>query len=341
MRYIELTETSRQTILQMYKNHSKKQVRERALSLLLSVAGQSIEAISTFLGKGYITVYRWFNRWEKRKLAGLLDKPGRGRKPILSSSEEAKAVEIVEKNPRQANLQLAAIEDELGKKFSPRTLKRVLRKRGYSWKRVRKWLGSFRNEEDFRQAQKELKRLMEQEDKGEIELYFCDESGFSLTPCVPYAWQKKGETICLPASKGKNYNVLGLMRRDFSLQAYGFYGAIDSSAAIACMDAFCLERKAKAKQEERVLKPACVIIDNAPIHNSGAFRDKEEDWKAMGVTIKRLPPYSPELNLIEILWRKVKYEWLPFSAYKSFECLVNELEEIIRAMGKKFIINFG
>lgn len=29
-------------------------------------------------------------------------------------------------------------------------------------------------------------------------------------------------------------------------------------------------------------------------------------------------PYSPELNLIEILWRQMKYAWLPLSAYLSF-----------------------
>jgi transposase len=32
-----------------------------------------------------------------------------------------------------------------------------------------------------------------------------------------------------------------------------------------------------------------------------------------------LPPYSPELNLIEILWRKMKYEWLEWHAYLDFE----------------------
>jgi len=34
-----------------------------------------------------------------------------------------------------------------------------------------------------------------------------------------------------------------------------------------------------------------------------------------------LPPYSPELNLIEILWRKIKYQWLPLRAYLSFNHL--------------------
>ncbi len=38
-------------------------------------------------------------------------------------------------------------------------------------------------------------------------------------------------------------------------------------------------------------------------------------WHRPKLSIYRIPPYSPELNMIEIVWRKIKYEWLPFSAY--------------------------
>jgi len=43
-------------------------------------------------------------------------------------------------------------------------------------------------------------------------------------------------------------------------------------------------------------------------------------WVQKGLIIKYLPPYAPELNLIEILWRFMQYSWLPFSAYASFQC---------------------
>jgi hypothetical protein len=33
-----------------------------------------------------------------------------------------------------------------------------------------------------------------------------------------------------------------------------------------------------------------------------------------GLMIKYVPSYAPELKLIEILWRFLKYYWLPFSA---------------------------
>ena len=179
---------------------------------------------------------------------------------------------------------------------------------GLRWKRIRKWLGSLRNEADFRMAQHELESLKELEDKGLIELYFCDESGFNLTLYMPYAWQKKGQTICLHTAKGGSYNVLGMMRRDNTLHAYGFQGSINSQVAIACVDEFATQREQKLDCRATKDLPTYLIIDSAPIHNSQAFRAKEEQWAQQGITIKRISAYCPELNLIEILWRKVKYD---------------------------------
>ncbi len=53
-----------------------------------------------------------------------------------------------------------------------------------------------------------------------------------------------------------------------------------------------------------------------------------------------IPPYSPELNLIEILWRFVKYKWLKFEAYTSFENLKLNLNDVLNGFGTKCIINF-
>ncbi|MCT7986192.1 transposase, partial [Laspinema sp. A4] len=41
------------------------------------------------------------------------------------------------------------------------------------------------------------------------------------------------------------------------------------------------------------------------------------------------PTYSPHLNLIEILWRFIKYEWLNLDAYSCWGSLVNSIETIL------------
>src|SRR5207253_8317820 len=59
------------------------------------------------------------------------------------------------------------------------------------------------------------------------------------------------------------------------------------------------------------------VIDNASVHTSEEFAECLPRWKKQGLIIKYLSTYSPELNLIEILWRNIKYTWLPFSAYQG------------------------
>ncbi len=81
-------------------------------------------------------------------------------------------------------------------------------------------------------------------------------------------------------------------------------------------------------------------MDNASFHTSQAVEEKLADWKGKGLTIFFLPTYSPELNLIEILWRFMKYEWIEFEAYKGWTYLVAYVEEILIYYGTKYTINF-
>lgn len=68
--------------------------------------------------------------------------------------------------------------------------------------------------------------------------------------------------------------------------------------------------------------------------------DKIEEWLERGITIFELPPYSPQLNLIEILWRFMKYQWIEIDAYSSWEAFVASIENILKRFGEKYVINF-
>ena len=82
-------------------------------------------------------------------------------------------------------------------------------------------------------------------------------------------------------------------------------------------------------------------MDQASIHLTNLLKEKQEEWKEKGLTIFWLPTYSPQLNLIEILWKKIKYEWLAPSAYDSWINLVKSIENILKHFGSKCSINFA
>ncbi|MEQ9437750.1 MAG: transposase [Cyclobacteriaceae bacterium] len=54
-----------------------------------------------------------------------------------------------------------------------------------------------------------------------------------------------------------------------------------------------------------------------------------------------LPTYSPQLNLIEILWRKMKYEWLTAEDYASVSTLKEAIINIIKKYDDELCIEFS
>lgn len=201
---------------------------------------------------------------------------------------------------------------------------------GYNWKRVRLSLKDKRDQDLFDKQQVELEQLKELHQMGYIDLCYCDESHFGLTPNVGYAWQHKDNPILLPAAKGRRLSVFGLMTPECKLWSWVFEGSINSDAVIAILDEFATQ----------ITKKTVVVIDNAPIHRSKKFMEKIAEWKQLDLLIYFLPPYSPELNLIEILWKHIKYYWLPFDAFLNFQKLKDRLSETLNQIGSKCQIKF-
>ena len=121
------------------------------------------------------------------------------------------------------------------------------------------------------------------------------------------------------------------MNRHNGLHTYMVEQSAHSGVVIACFDAFC----------HTITKKTVVVLDNASIHTSEEFEERLPYWKKQGLILKYLPPYSPELNLIEILWRHIKYRWLPFSAYQCLNALSEALENILSNVGSKYQITFA
>ena len=93
---------------------------------------------------------------------------------------------------------------------------------------------------------------------------------------------------------------------------------------------------------KKKLERTVIVLDNAPIHKSEEFTSAIEEWQEKyDLFIFFLPAYSPHLNLIETLWRKMKCEWLKPQDYDNPSSLEKAVEKILNNVGKEFIINFA
>ncbi|WP_460428700.1 IS630 family transposase, partial [Azotobacter armeniacus] len=160
-----------------------------------------------------------------------------------------------------------------------------------------------------------------------------DESGFSQRSALPYAWSSVGQPLELPAfSRSRRLNVQGLLSRQGKLIHHTTTATATTEVVIEAFDRLIEQKSPDAF--------AIVVLDNASPHRSALFQRKRVEWRAQRVHVIFLPPYSPELNLIEMLWRKSKYEWLPLSAYRSFQSLCSHVHRVLSGYGDKYRVNF-
>lgn len=114
-------------------------------------------------------------------------------------------------------------------------------------------------------------------------------------------------------SRSRRLNVLGFLSRRGKPVYQSTTESVTTERVIAAFDHFLAQKEPDAF--------TVVVLDNASMHRSIAFQRKCLEWLDQRVHVIYLSAYSPELNLIEILRRQVKYAWLPLTACESFATL--------------------
>lgn len=130
MRFVKLVEAELVTLQEGHKNSLKFQFRNRCQCLVFSHQGKTVSELARFFEVSKITIYGWFDRWEKSGICGLMDKPGRGRKPILSLQNRVHIESVrtaVRKNAQSLKAMVAELETTLETEMSVDTVKRFLK----------------------------------------------------------------------------------------------------------------------------------------------------------------------------------------------------------------------
>ena len=134
-RFVKSLSEEDKDILQYLRDEGEtSRIRRRALTVLLSNEGYSVNEIAEIFDSNRATVCLWLERWEESGPSGLGDKPRSGAPPTLD--EEEQALEFLKEHPHSPKQVLRRIEKELGKTISRDTLRRLARRAGLRWKRT-------------------------------------------------------------------------------------------------------------------------------------------------------------------------------------------------------------
>lgn len=83
-----------------------------------------------------------------------------------------------------------------------------------------------------------------------------------------------------------------------------------------------------------------LVLDNARIHHGIDVETRARWLREHNMILRYLPTYSPELNLIEIVWKQAKYHWRRFITWTrdTMDC---ELDSLLGGYGSRYAINFS
>ena len=152
-------------------------------------------------------------------------------------------------------------------------------------------------------------------------LVFLDESGVRTDLTRTHARAPRGEraTDAFPHGRWRTVTAIAAVTLDGPVAPFAFEGPTDSAAFRAYV--------------EEVLAPELlpgdvVVMDNLNVHKSAGVAEAIRRRKAEPVF---LPPYSPDLNPVELLWAKVK-NFLRSAAARSTEAIYRALGDAFAAV---------
>ena len=151
-----------------------------------------------------------------------------------------------------------------------------------------------------------LEPLIEQAQQHQIHLFFVDAAHFVLLPFLGYLYSLTVRYV-KSASGRKRFNVLG------ALNAISHELITISNHAYINAGSVC-ELLEKLHQLYPDL-PIVLVLDNARYQKCTLVLEKAQ---SLHIQLIFLPPYSPNLNLIERLWKFVKKEVLYNEFYKDY-----------------------
>ena len=287
-------------------------VQKRADIVQARLYGNAVSELSKMYHVGETTIRSWVRTVDTHGWEGLLDKEKPGRPLKISDWQLSFRDSALQSDPMLYGQYVwdgptlrEFIFHRFGIDYSERQCQRLLGKLGYVL--VRSQLFPALGEEDRQDRLDYLQLVQELYDFGLFEVIYEDEVHFYTQPSVTRMWVKKGSAPKVKSLPGKG--------------KVGFFGFVYPENGTLCMierEKFNSETYIEAIREflRKVSKPRgqtfAIIHDGASWHKKAIETIYENPFEYADITdhvqFFQLPPYSPDLNPIEQVWRKTRRE---------------------------------
>lgn len=309
---IHLDDTTRAELHTLRRSDLPAAARDRIEMVFLSDAGWSPPQIAAHLGYHPQTVRDRLRDFLGRGTDALYPKKPGPAPDARRRDEVARALtELVGVDRTWTSRQLSAALAGRGIALGPRQTRRYLKRLKAGYRRTANTLKHTQDPAKAERAGRVLANLRRKAAAGRLKLYLLDECGFAPTLPTAYSWALPGQRkrVRYEAPQGRRVNALAAYR------PYGGPPRLEVFTAERTWDSYDLLGFLRALPWAKV--PRVVVLDNAGLHTSKVVRRARKRRAASGIYLYFLPPYSPELNEIEPVFRQVKYQEIPVRSHTT------------------------
>lgn len=341
-----LTASQKENLQKALKESEKPYLRERVLMLLLMNDGKTYQEISEFLGCASRSVAYWCVHGDPDNLESLKDKREQGNYRKATVAYVELLMKVIETSPldfgyefgRWSTNRLATyLAQETGIQLSGEQVRRILKQKKYAYLWAKYSLEDKQNPTK-RLAFKEklLGYLADSEVCPEkLQVWFWDESGFSLRVIRRKNWSQKGKRKKVTGQRRTGrVNVMGGVRyHDRKRMCYFIEKGTSETfkEQVQKLHEFIKKEWIEQGNIEAEFKEKgpkiLIILDNASYHKKKTTLEEIKE-KCSNLQLDFLPEYSPDFNLVELVWHSAK-EYIAHRLFQSVKELRNLLDRLL------------
>lgn len=309
------------------KQHDGR-LKIRFIGLLMLTQKLPIEQAASLIGKSVKTLMNWGKQYLRHGIDALNSFNYHPKQPYLKPAQLAQFVEWVKTaNPAKAKQAKAYIKDQFGVTYSVEAVRGLMLKQGLKRLRPKTEPGNPPSEAEQREFVATYEQMKAEAEPGTV-FRFLDAMHMVHQNEPGLCWGDPKNPPVIKTNTGrKRLNILGGYNpADYSL--------VHVTGEASCDGDRVIELFERIAAHDAAAPQVVMFSDNATYFYSAQVRDWMEAHPRLWLL--PLPPYAPNLNLIERLWKFAKEELVKntyYEKYKTFRAHVfrflNHLDQYV------------
>ena len=326
--HVRLPETQRVELEKMMLRTKSRVEAQRCRIILLLAERNKPAQVQQKVGCVRSTVYTTLYRFEDEGMDGLRDKRLQPTPRKATPEVRAQLLGYLDKSPKDFGWQRSTwtlelfslqLREDLGVGISPAYLSQVLRQEKCRRGRPRPALRI--PIKGRRKILNNIEKLVAQA-SPEHEVLYLDEADVDLNPRIGLTYIKRGDQpLVLTPGKNVKYYIGGALNARTGTVLYAHGPRKNSDLFIDSLHVI--------SNAYRRAKTIHLVLDNYIIHKSHKTKKALETFGGR-IQLHFLPPYSPENNPIERLWKQMHDHVTRNHRHKTFPSLWQEIVQFLR-----------